>query len=132
MTTITDAKKDPRYALLTSVLTGMLQLKALDLLEGTCYYKHLVKMATKRLIKELETHIIPDVELVCGVNDPLMYDVMEGMQQCIDRIAILPPEHHQTVSIMIDRLLSNPTETLSLLQIKEIDAHPGTTEPVQG
>lgn len=130
MTTIEQARRDPRFVLLTSVLTSMLQVKALDMLERTTYYKHLVKMASKKLVKELEAHIIPDVELVCGENDKVLYNIMNDMELCIERLAMLPPEHFRTVSEMIDMLLKNPNEILQKLQIKEIDANTGTSEPI--
>lgn len=119
MSSINEIKKDGRYAILASVLVATIQVKLLDMLEKTTYYKHGVKMACKRVVKELELHIIPDVGLVWGENDKVMYHIVHEMEMCIDRLAKLPPEHYETVSIMIDALLANPDDILSKLKIVE-------------
>lgn len=107
-----------KHIYLHSLLSSLLLQEQMDLLQGTSAYRHELKLAAKRLAKELEKIINDDVPLVWGINDPVMFAQMDYQKDLIGKIAGNRADENGIIGKMIDRYRENPEAVCAALQIQ--------------
>lgn len=116
-TALEELEATPDYLYLNSLITGFMLLTCMDKLKETPYYKQAVKKAAKELVAALEQKLIPDMELVCGINDSSLYSQMDLVKMLIAKAATIKTKYIGVVLEIIKKLEEQPEETLAFFEI---------------
>ncbi len=94
--------------LLNIVLLSQLMQEMLDGVKETKHYKHELKFHCKKLEVELQKIICGPLDKLCGHDDTMMINILQGQESLVKQLATFQPEDFVYMASMINRYLQAP------------------------
>lgn len=100
---------------LNAILACQLAVFAMDELQGSAGYRHSIKQKGNAFLKEAEAYTTRHTPLVFGVQDDVMYKLMDYQKNFIRAVLKLRPEDMGAIAEITVRYIENPEQTMEAL-----------------
>lgn len=116
---MTQAEKDQLTIIyLNALIATNFLMTCMELMEGAPIYKHKLKMAAKRFVKELDSVTSKDLNEIFGIDDLTMYKIMEDQEELLKVIAVSRPESCTIILKMIEKFNQAPQAIVNWLGLE--------------
>lgn len=113
-----DLMTNERYVKLASLLVSEYHLQLMEQLKETKAYKQCLRNNCNSITRELKIVLREDLDLICGIDDKLVFNVQDSMEQIITLLASIRPEYIGVSVIMMRKLIEHPQETMEFFNLK--------------
>lgn len=119
--TRTELEEKPEYVFVSSLLICLLQMKCMDNLKDTPYYRQKVKHATNQLVEVLMEYCKVDVIKLRGPENDNKMVLISYIEDCLMHMSTLSTEYYGVILEVIKMLKANPMDVMEKLDIRLVD-----------
>lgn len=105
----------PEHKTLNAILACQMAVFAMDELQGTPDYRHGIKQKGNAFLKEAEAYTSQQTPRVFGVQDDVMYQLMDYQKNFIRAVLKLRPEDMGVIGEIVVQYIENPEAVLQAL-----------------
>lgn len=107
----------PEHKTLNAILACQLAVFAMDELQGTPEYRHGIKQKGNAFLKEAEAYTTQQTPRVFGVEDEVMYQLMDYQKNFMKAVLKLRPEDMGVIAEITVRYIENPERVMQAMGI---------------